>query len=246
MSPQFGWVEKLQRTARFQTVRGGYLVFFQNPFENHRYINLDTHRHRLTDQGVLVEIIQRPSVGFFQNPFENHRDINLDTHRHRLTDRSQRDWPASVGRNYTEAVCPGRFSRRKSVCLSVRPTVRAGSAGGLKRGTVASRTDRQTHYVNLIYNYNMCVRLSVRLTTVPRFNWLAEPARTVGFRHRKPARTVEFYKQKISHKKSFVPFAASCLKTKARTVEFCKQKIPHKKSFVPLAASCMKTKRRNL
>jgi hypothetical protein len=28
--------------------------------------------------------------------------------------------------------------------LSVRPTVRAGSAGGLKRGTVASRTDRQT------------------------------------------------------------------------------------------------------
>jgi hypothetical protein len=33
----------------------------------------------------------------------------------------------------------------------------------------------------LIYNYNMCVRLSVRPTTVPRFNWLAEPARTVGF-----------------------------------------------------------------
>ncbi len=28
--------------------------------------------------------------------------------------------------------------------LSVRPTVRAGSAGGLKRGTVVSRTDRQT------------------------------------------------------------------------------------------------------
>jgi len=29
------------------------------------------------------------------------------------------------------------------------PTVRAGSAGGLKRETVASRTDRQTHYMNL-------------------------------------------------------------------------------------------------
>jgi len=101
-SLQFGWVEKLQRTSGFQTVRGGYLVFFQNPFENHRYINLDTHRHRLTD-------------------------------------RSQTDWPASVGRNYTEAVCPtvragspiqilsvrpsdcpGRFSHTNSVCPSVR------------------------------------------------------------------------------------------------------------------------------
>ncbi len=103
----------------------------------------------------------------------------------------------------------------------------------------------------------MCVRLSVRLTTVPRFNWLAEPARIVGFRDWKPARTVGFYKLKIPHKKSFVPFAISCVKTKARTVEFrdrkpartvgfCKQKIPHKKSFVPLAASCVKTKRRNL
>jgi hypothetical protein len=49
-SPQFGWVEKLQRTAGFQTVRGGYLVFVQNPFENHRDINLDTHRHRQTDR----------------------------------------------------------------------------------------------------------------------------------------------------------------------------------------------------
>ncbi len=37
-------------------------------------------------------------------------------------DRSQTDWPASVGRNYTEAVCPGRFSSRKSVCPSVRPS----------------------------------------------------------------------------------------------------------------------------
>jgi hypothetical protein len=27
-SPQFGWVKKLQRTVRFQTVRGGHLVFF--------------------------------------------------------------------------------------------------------------------------------------------------------------------------------------------------------------------------
>ncbi len=41
---------------------------------------------------------------------------------HRQTDRSQTDWPASVGQNYTEAVCPGRFSRRKSVCPSVRPS----------------------------------------------------------------------------------------------------------------------------
>ncbi len=98
----------------------------------------------------------------------------------------------------------------------------------------------------LIYNYNMCVRLSVRLTTVPRFNWLAEPAQTVGF-----------CKLKIPHKKSFMPLATSCVKTKARTVgfrdrkpartvRFCKLKIPHKKSFVPLAASCVKTKRRNL
>jgi hypothetical protein len=31
-----------------------------------------------------------------------------------------------------------------------------------------------------IYNYNMCVRLSMRPTTVSRFNWLAESARTVG------------------------------------------------------------------
>ncbi len=51
---------------------------------------------------------------------------------------------------------------------------------------------------NPIYNYNMCVRASVRPTTVPRFNWLAEPARTVGF-----------YKQKIPHKKSFVPLAGT-------------------------------------
>jgi hypothetical protein len=150
-------VKNLQRTAGFQTVRGGYLVFFQNTFENHR-------------------------------------DINLDTHHHRQTDCSQTDWPASVGRNYTEAVCPGRFSHTKSVCPSVRlsgpipvfpnpvflnpvfrirlsgpvsrfseshflnptvraesrfpnPTVRAGSADELKRETVAS--DGQTHYVNL-------------------------------------------------------------------------------------------------
>ncbi len=27
-SPQFGWVKKLQTTAGFQTVRGGYLFFF--------------------------------------------------------------------------------------------------------------------------------------------------------------------------------------------------------------------------
>ncbi len=38
-SPQFGWVKKHQRTAGFQTVRGGYLFFFfQNTFENHRDI----------------------------------------------------------------------------------------------------------------------------------------------------------------------------------------------------------------
>jgi hypothetical protein len=43
-APQFGWVKKLQRTAGFQTVRGGYLVFFQNPFENHRDINLDSRQ----------------------------------------------------------------------------------------------------------------------------------------------------------------------------------------------------------
>ncbi len=97
----------------------------------------------------------------------------------------------------------------------------------------------------------------MRPTTVPRFNWLAEPARTVGFRDRKPARTVGFCKQKIPHKKSFVSLAASCVKTKARTVGFrdrkpvrtvgfCKLNIPHKKSFVPLAASCVKTKRQNL
>jgi hypothetical protein len=109
----------------------------------------------------------------------------------------------------------------------------------------------------LIYNYNMCVHLSVRPTTIPRFNWLAEPARTVELRDRKSAWTVGFCKLKIPHKKSFVPLAASCVKTKARTVGFrdrkpartvgfCKQKIPHKKSFVPLAALCVKTKRRNL
>jgi len=89
--------------GRFHTIRGGYLVFFQNPFENHM-------------------------------------NINLDIHRHRQTDRSLTDWPASVGRNYTEAVCPGRFSRTKSVCSSIRPTVRASSAGELKRGTVVFRT----------------------------------------------------------------------------------------------------------
>jgi hypothetical protein len=42
----------------------------------------------------------------------------------------------------------------------------------------------------------------VRLTTVSRFNWLAEPARTVEYRDRKPARTVGFCKLKIPHKKS--------------------------------------------
>jgi hypothetical protein len=103
-SPQFGWVKKLQRTAGFQTVRGGYLVFFPKPvWEPQRY---------------------QP----WYPP-------------------SQTDWPATVGRNYTEAVCPGRFSHRKSVCPSVRRTVRAGSAGGLKRGTVASRTDGQTTWI---------------------------------------------------------------------------------------------------
>jgi len=54
-------------------------------------------------------------------------NINLDTHRHRQTDRSHTDWSAS--------------------CLSVRPAVRAGSAGGLKRRTVVS--DRQTDVVVL-------------------------------------------------------------------------------------------------
>jgi hypothetical protein len=53
----------------------------------------------------------------------------------------------------------------------------------------------------------MCVRLSVRPTTVPRFNWLAEPARTVGFRDRKPARIVGFCKLKIPHIKII---CASC------------------------------------
>ncbi len=112
-SPQFGWVKKLQRTAGFQKVRGGYLVFFQNTFENHR-------------------------------------DINLDTHRHRQTDRSLTDWPASVGQNYTEAVCPGRFSHTKSVCPFVRPTVRAGSAGesdcpGRFRRRIKTRNCHVTH-----------------------------------------------------------------------------------------------------
>ncbi len=37
-SPQFGWVKQLQRIVEFQTVRGGYLVFFKNMFENHRDI----------------------------------------------------------------------------------------------------------------------------------------------------------------------------------------------------------------
>jgi len=59
---------------------------------------------------------------------------------HRQTDRSQTGWPASVGRNYTKAVCPGRFFSRKSVCPSVRSTVRAGSADGLKCETVVSQT----------------------------------------------------------------------------------------------------------
>jgi hypothetical protein len=134
-------VKKLQRTAGFQTVRGGDLVFFQNPFVNHR-------------------------------------DINLDTHRHRQTDRSQTDWPASVGRNYTEAVCPGRFSHTKSVCPSVRPTVRAesrfpnptvraGSAGGLKRGTVVSRTDGQPTWIyieDLLICYFSCCNLNSLVT----------------------------------------------------------------------------------
>jgi hypothetical protein len=38
-------------------------------------------------------------------------------------------------------------------------------------------------------------------------------ARIVGFRDRKSARTVGFCKQKIPHKKSFVPLVASCVKT---------------------------------
>ncbi len=59
----------------------------------------------------------------------------------------------------------------------------------------------------------------MRPTTVPRFNWLAELARTVGFRDRKLARTVEFCKLKIPHKKSFVPLVASCVKTKRRNLQ---------------------------
>jgi hypothetical protein len=53
------------------------------------------------------------------------------------------------------------------------------------------------HRVPTSYNYNMCVRLCVRPSdgTVPRFNGLAEPARTVGFRKREPARTVGFRKR---------------------------------------------------
>jgi hypothetical protein len=55
-----------------------------------------------------------------------------------------------------------RFCHRKCACCLVlpnptvraesrfpNPTVRAGSAGGLKHGTVVSRTDGRTHYVNL-------------------------------------------------------------------------------------------------
>jgi hypothetical protein len=44
--------------------------------------------------------------------------------------------------------------------------------------------------------------MSMRLTTIPRFNWLVEPARTVGFWDWKSARTVGFCKLKIPHKKS--------------------------------------------
>jgi hypothetical protein len=43
--------------------------------------------------------------------------------------------------------CPGRFRRRRAEFRFPNPTVRAGSAGGLKRGTVAS--DGRTHVVNL-------------------------------------------------------------------------------------------------
>jgi hypothetical protein len=37
----------------------------------------------------------------------------------------------------------------------------------LLMGEISSNCEKNR---NLIYNYNMCVRLSVRLTTVPRFN----------------------------------------------------------------------------
>jgi hypothetical protein len=64
-------------------------------------------------------------------------NINLDTHRHRQTNQRAL---VEVGRNYIEAVCPGRFSRTKSVCPFIRPIVRADSVGELKRRTVVFRT----------------------------------------------------------------------------------------------------------
>ncbi len=91
---------KLQRTAGFQTIRGGCL----RTTEISTLIPTVTDRltaHRQTDQRALVEIIQRPSVRA-GSPVEN---------------------------------------------LSVRPTVRVGSAGGLKRGTVASQTDRLREFI---------------------------------------------------------------------------------------------------
>jgi hypothetical protein len=91
-SPQFGWEEKLQRTAGFQTVRDGYLVFFQNPFENHRDINLDTHRHRQTDRS---QTDWPASVG--------------RNYRGRL---SGPVLPYKICLSVRPSDCPGRFCRR--------------------------------------------------------------------------------------------------------------------------------------
>jgi hypothetical protein len=93
---------------------------------------------------------------FFQNPFENHRDINLDTHRHRLTDRSQTDWPASVGRNYTEAVCPTVRASSPIQILSVRPSDCPGRfCRWIKtQNRRVRRTEARTDVVNLYIRCN--------------------------------------------------------------------------------------------
>jgi hypothetical protein len=93
---------------------------------------------------------------FFQNPFENHRDINLDTHRHRLTDRSLTDWPASVGRNYTEAVCPTVRAGSPIQILSVRPSDCPGRfCRWIKtQNRRVRRTDARTDAVNLYIRCN--------------------------------------------------------------------------------------------
>jgi uncharacterized low-complexity protein len=102
-------------------------------------------------------------------------------------------------------------------CRVFKSTVKSSSHALYQNWAPNKAGLTMSHY--LIYNYNMCVRLCVRRRFRVLIDWRNRPGQSDSKIGNRPEQS-DSANEKSPTKKSFVPLAASCVKTKARTVGF--------------------------